>query len=163
MRKAFEVQLELGAVPIEQVKIPFNSRDELPPTLQALQWVFTTPELNQEVFSLLEKTIIEPRKATGRPGMDLWQILVLGVVRLTLNINYDRLHYVANFDSLVRELLGVPAFCTQTEFKLSTLKENLPLLSEKLLDEINIIIAKHGSTLIKKKRNAPPKSRQLRL
>ncbi len=65
--------------------------------------------------------------------MDLWQILVLGVVRLTLGLNYDRLHHVTNYDSLVRQLLGQPAFDTTLQFKLSTLKENVALLSEELV------------------------------
>jgi hypothetical protein len=87
MRKRFEVQLALGAVPIEQVEIPSRTRDELPPTLAALQWVFTTPEVSSKVFALLEDQLLRKDHSRGRPGMDLWQILVLGVVRLTLDLN----------------------------------------------------------------------------
>ena len=152
MRKSFEVQLALGAIPIEKVEIPTKTRDELPPTLAALQWIFTTAEVNKEVFELLEKEIVSSKKATGRPGMDLWQILVLGVIRMTLDVNYDRLHYIANYDSLSRQLLGQPAFDMTLEFKLSTIKENIPLLSEELLTQINAVIASHGHKLIKKKR-----------
>jgi IS5 family transposase len=151
MRKSFEVQLALGAVPIEEVEIPTKSRDELPPTLAALQWIFTTPEVNKEVFDLLEKSILSPRKAIGRAGMDLWQILVLGVVRMTLDVNYDRLHYLSNYDSLTRQLLGQPAFDMTLEFKLSTIKDNIPLLTEELLEKVNAIIVRHGHNLIKKK------------
>lgn len=151
MRKRFDVQLALGAVPIEFVKIPTRTRDELPPTLAALQWIFVTPEISEQVFSLLEKAISSDRPETGRPGMDLWQILVFGVVRLTLDVNYDRLHHIANCDSLVRQLLGQPAFDMEFEFALSTLKDNVPLLSEELLEQINVIVAKHGHDCIKKK------------
>ena len=137
MRKSFEVQLALGAIPIEKVEIPTKTRDELPPTLAALQWIFTTAEVNKEVFELLEKEIVSSKKATGRPGMDLWQILVLGVIRMTLDVNYDRLHYIANYDSLSRQLLGQPAFDMTLEFKLSTIKENIPLgLSSLITDTI---------------------------
>ena len=83
--------------------------------------------------------------------MDLWHILVLGVVRLTLGLNYDRLHYVANYDSLVRQLLGQPAFDMTLEFKLSTLKDNIALLDEELLQEINAVITRHAGPCIKKK------------
>jgi IS5 family transposase len=151
MRKLFEVQLALGAVPIEKIEFPLKSRDELPPTLAALQWIFITPEVNKEIFELLEKEIISDRKATGRPGMDLWQILVLGVVRMTLDVNYDRLHHVANYDSLVRQLLGQKAFDMEMGFKLSTIKENIPLLSEELLAKINAVVVRHGHDIIKKK------------
>ncbi len=151
MRQRFEVQLALGAVPIERVEIPTRTRDELPPTLAALQWVFTTAEVSREVFELLENRLLRNDRSKGRPGMDLWQILVLGVVRLTLDLNYDRLHHVANYDSLVRQLLGQPAFDTTLQFKLSTLKENVALLSEELLEEINAVIARHSGQVIKKK------------
>lgn len=151
MRKTFELQLALGAVPIEQVEIPTRTRDELPPTLAALQWIFTTPEVSTEVFRLLEGALLSGHNNKGRLGMDLWQILVLGVVRLTLGINYDRLHHVANYDSLVRQLLGQPAFDMELEFKLSTLKDNVPLLSEELLEQINAVIVRHGGGCIKKK------------
>ncbi len=151
MRQRFEVQLALGAVPIERVEIPTRTRDELPPTLAALQWVFTTPQVSNEVFRLLEDRLLRNDRSKGRPGMDLWQILVLGVVRLTLDLNYDRLHHVANYDSLVRQLLGQPAFDSTLQFKLSTLKENVALLSEELLEEINAVIARYSGQVIKKK------------
>ena len=79
MRKSFEAQFSLGAVPIEKVVIPTKSRDEMPPILAALQWIFVTPEVSQKVFALLEKSINSSSKSTGRPGMNLWHILVLGM------------------------------------------------------------------------------------
>ena len=84
-------------------------------------------------------------------GYLYWQILVLGVVRLTLDINYDRLHHVANYDSLVRQLLGQRALDMELEFKLSTLKDNVALLSDELLEKINTVIVGHGGGCIKKK------------
>lgn len=161
MRKLFEVQLALGAIPIEKIEFPLKSRDELPPTLAALQWIFITPEVNKEIFELLEKEIISDRKATGRPGMNLWQILVLGVVRMTLDVNYDRLHHIANYDSLVRQLLGQKAFDMEMGFKLSTIKENIPLLSEELLAKINAVVARHGHDIIKKKKTKNSKSKSI--
>ncbi|MGJ8637901.1 MAG: hypothetical protein ACSHYA_00785 [Opitutaceae bacterium] len=151
MRKTFEVQLSLGAVSIEQVKIPTRTRDELPPALAAFQWIFTTPDVSREVFDLLERSLLRDCNSKDRPGMDLWQILVSGVVRLTLNVNYDRLHHVANYDSLVRQLLGLPEFDTKKEFKLSTLKGTVALLTEELLGEIYEVVARHGHACIKKK------------
>jgi len=69
VRKLFDVQLALGAIPIEKVEIPIKTRDELPPILAALQWIFTTPEVNREVFSVLESIQPADKKSTGRPGM----------------------------------------------------------------------------------------------
>jgi hypothetical protein len=54
VRKLFDVQLALGAVPIEKVEIPTKTGNELPPILAGLQWIFNTPEVNREVFAVLE-------------------------------------------------------------------------------------------------------------
>ena len=91
MRKRFDAQIGLWQTPIENVAIPEKSRDELPPILAGLQWIFITPEINEEIFGLLEEKVVVGRSDTGRPGMDLWHILVLGVVRLGLDCDYDRL------------------------------------------------------------------------
>ncbi len=66
MRQRFEVQLALGAVPIEWVEIPTRTRDELPPTLAALQWVFATPQVSSEVFTLLEDRLLRNNRSKGR-------------------------------------------------------------------------------------------------
>ena len=102
MRKRFEQQLIIGATPISETKFPLRSRDELPPVLKALHYIFITPELNNAVFNLLEDGITNKKKKTGRTGMNLWQILVLATVLHTLDTNWDRLEHVANYDILVR-------------------------------------------------------------
>ena len=107
MRKRFEVQYELGATPIENLAIPTRSRDELPPVLRALQYIYTTPELNEKVFELLDAKVRRGKKQTGRPGMTLWEILVLATLRLTRDADYDHLHYIVSTDNLIRGLLGV--------------------------------------------------------
>ena len=40
--------------------------------------------LKAEVFALLDAAILAGKQATGRTSMALWQILVLGVVRLAI-------------------------------------------------------------------------------
>ena len=107
MRQRFEQQMSLNTVAIADVAIPLKSRDEMPPLVRALQYLFTTPELNEKVFGLLEKRICTGKKKTGRKGMDLWHILVLAVVRHATGTNWDRLHMMANYDLLVRQIMGV--------------------------------------------------------
>src|SRR5215211_244621 len=105
MRQRFEQQMNLRTVAIHDIRFPLKSRDELPPVLKALQYIFITPELNEKVFSLLEKKICGGKKKTGRKGMDLWHILVLAVVRHTLDTNWDRLEDLANYHKLLRQIL----------------------------------------------------------
>ena len=110
MRKRFEIQYELGATPIENLEIPTRSRDEMPPVLRALQYIYTTPELNQRVFEILEAKVLRGKKRTGRQGMTLWEILVLATVRLARDVDYDALHYMSNSDMNIRGLLGIYKF-----------------------------------------------------
>ena len=153
MRRRFEVQLALGRTPIERVNIPLKSRDELAPILAGLQWVFQTPEINEKIFALLEAKLMAGKKATGRPGMDLWQILVLGVVRLGLDCDYDRLEDMANHHTLVRAMMGLTPLRTAEEkpFHHKTLSQNVCHVDEELLGQINAVIVQAGRALLKKK------------
>jgi len=158
MRRRFDVQLALGQIPIERVLIPSKSRDELPPILAGLQWIFQTPEINEQVFAVLEPKILGGKKATGRPGLDLWQILVLGVVRLGLDCDYDRLEDLANHHTLVRQILGLPPVPAEHEkpFHHKTLSENVGHVDEEMLEQVNAIIAQHGRAVFKKKEVPEP-------
>lgn len=153
MRKRFDQQLRLGVVPIEQINIG-NGRDAQIAVLHALQWAFCTPKVNEELFSLLESKLSTKQKKLGREGMDLWTILVFGVMRLTRKQSYDDLRYSANNDLLMREMVGIGRQEDDPYFSLTRIKENISLLTTDLLSEINLIIAKHGGALTQKKTRA---------
>jgi transposase, IS5 family len=154
MRQRFEQQIAIGMTPISEVQLPLKSRDELPPVLKALQHIFVTPGLNENIFCLLEKKISVGKKKTGRKGMDLWHILVLAVVRNTLDTNWDRMEHIANYDLLTRKILGVSSHLFDTgevEFSRQSIIDNVSLLDEELLVSINTIVAQYGHELLKKK------------
>ena len=158
MRQPFETQPDLQITPIEKIRLPLKSRDELPPILAGLQWVWMHAPLKAEIFALLEAKILAGKQATGRTGMDLWQILVLGVVRLGLDADWDRLEHVANYDALVRQMLGVPATPWGADAKVfghQTLRDNVALLDDELLQQINARIAAAGREVFAKKAGAP--------
>lgn len=150
MRKKFEIQYELGMTPIEKIKLPTKSRDELPPVLRALQYIYSTPALNKKVFSLLEEKIMSDVKKTGRNGMSLWEILVFSTVRLALDCNYDRLEHIANYDNLVRSFVGISSFGENLKrYSLQSLKDNVRLLDEQTLDQISELVVEAGHRLKK--------------
>jgi hypothetical protein len=151
MRKRFEQQLSIDITPIIDLKIKDNKRDELPPTLLALQYIFVTPELYQEVFRIMEDAILKGKKKTGRNGLDLWQILVLGVVRMTLDINYDRLLDIANNHMLIRQIMGIRPVCEDgKEFAYSTILDNVKLMDDETIEKISAIVVKAGHQIVKK-------------
>jgi hypothetical protein len=87
MRKVKEMQMKLGEVTIADITFDFDlrSRDEIPKLLLGLQHVWCTPGLREKVFEILEKIVpVKTRADTGRPGMELWKILVLGAT----DVNY---------------------------------------------------------------------------
>ena len=158
MRHRFQTQPDFQVTPIEKIRLPLKSRDELPPILAGLQWVWMHPTLKAEIFALLEARILAGKQSTGRTGMDLWQILVLGVVRLGLDADWDRMEHIANYDLLVRQMFGVPATPWGEEAKVfghQTLRDNVALLDEELLREINALIAAVGREVFTKKDGAP--------
>jgi IS5 family transposase len=166
MRQRYSPQPDLHAVPIEKITLPCNSRDELPPILAGLQWIWTQPELKAEIFTLLEAKILAGKKATGRVGMDLWQILVLGTVRLGLGADWDRMEHIANYDLLLRQMLGVAATSWGAEprvFAHQTLRDNVALLDDALLREINARVAAAGRTVFKKKDARPVEPLQIKV
>ena len=141
----------MGQPAIENVILPKRSRDELPPLLKGLQLIFKTPELNEAIFELLENTVVGSKQSTtGRPGMDLWHIPVLGIVRLGLNCDYDRLEHIANYDGLVRQIMGLPALGGQASFHHKTISDNVCHLDETLLEKINALVVGHGLEHFKK-------------
>ena len=151
MRKRFEAQLTLGSTPIEQIIIPTKCRDEFPPFLRAMQYIYMDNELSEQIYSLLE-SVICTKKRTGRPGMDLWSIFVLAGARLCLNADYDRLHYHANSDSLLRQMLGVhDGMVRGRDFDRQTIIDNVRLLDDATLRKINDLIVETGHKIVKKK------------
>ena len=166
MRQRFEPAPDLNRTPIENVIIPLKSRDEWPPILAGLQWIWMHPSLKAEVFALLEAKIQAGKRATGRPGMDLWQVLVLGVVRLGLDANYDRLEHRANYDLLLRQTLGVsetPWGQDAVVFNHQTLRDNVALVDDALLKEIHALVAAAGRKVFAKKAGAPAEPLEIKV
>ncbi len=158
MRKRFDPILTLGITPISDIIIPINSRDKISSILLGLQFIYKTPELSEKVFTILEDSINSDNNNTGRPGMDLWYILVLGVIRVGMNYSFDDICYAANHDRLLRSVLGIDDFLfmtgnTQKEFHYRTIHENISKFNPEILEEINKLLCEFGEKEIKKKEN----------
>ncbi len=152
MRTVKNPQLQLGGTPIEKIKINLKSRDDIPPLLLGLQYVYTNVELRDKVFAILEQNI-NPAidNNNGRPGMDLWNILVFGVLRLNLNWDYDRLAEMANNHKTIRMMVGHGTFTDDYEYKVQTLKDNVTLLTPDIMDKVNTLVVEAGHSIVKKK------------
>jgi len=155
MRKRFEQQLEIGGISISEVQIDKRSRHQLPQLMSGLQYIFVTPGLNEKVFEILEEKILKGKKDTGRLGMSLWEILVLGAVRLNLDTDYDSLHDLSNNHDSLRGILGIQKstfdWKEKKYYPLQTIKDNVALLDEETLKKISQVVVDAGHKLKKKK------------
>ena len=92
MRKVIETQKQFGQTNIEDINFDLQSRDEITKLLIGLQAIYCNAIVRNKVFDLLLKLVPEKvDSGNGRPGMDLWVVFVLGMLRLCCNIDYDKI------------------------------------------------------------------------
>lgn len=149
MRIIKDTQLQFGEVDISRIEFDLRSRDELPKLLMGLQHIYCTSELRSQVFEILEEMIPQGVDTkTGRPGMELWKIFVLGTVRLNCQWDYDKLHDLANNHQTLRLLLGHSQWDVRGTYALQTLKDNVRLFTPEVLDKINQVVVKAGHAVV---------------
>ncbi len=64
------------------------------------------PALKPGILALIESKILARKRPIGRTGMDLWQIFVLGVERLGLEVDNCVLETDAQFPTGVNRLFA---------------------------------------------------------
>jgi IS5 family transposase len=151
MRVVQNTQMHIGEVDVSRIVLDPKSRDDIPQILRGLQHLYQDPAKRAKLFELLESEMA-PKidKRTGRPGMTLWSIFVCGVIRLDLNIDYERVHELVNQHNTIRQMLGHGLF-DPTAYHYQTLKDNVTLFTPELLDKINQIVVDAGHELVRKK------------
>ncbi|MEN8133175.1 MAG: ISNCY family transposase [Pseudomonadota bacterium] len=157
MRRVIQRQMMFGETDIAAIVLDPKSRDDIPQILRGLQHIYTEQPLRERIFAILEEVLPERVGAegkanpnTGRPGMEQWKILVLGVLRLGLNIDYDRLQELANQHNTLRQMLKHSDWADESGYELQTLKDNLRLFTPEVLDRINQAVVHAGRQALKK-------------
>jgi len=154
MRKLIEKQLKIGQVDICDISVDPRCRDEIPQVLLGLQAIYGNKRVRDRVFSILSEIVpknVDPEN--GRPGMDLWKILVLGTIRLSCNWDYDKVHDIANNHKLIREFMGHTVFEFDQRYGLQTIKDNLLLFTPEVLDRINRVVVAYGHMIVGHRKN----------
>jgi IS5 family transposase len=144
MRKVIDLQMEFWKKDIAHIEFDLQSRDEIPKLLMGLQHIYSTPKIREKVFKVLNRIVPKKSHETGRPGMDLWKILVLGTLRLNCNWDYDKVHEIANNHKTLRQMLGHAEMDFDSTYALQTIRDNVSLLTPEVLDEINQIVVQAG-------------------
>lgn len=148
MRQIKQPQMCIGETDIGSIQFDLNSRDDIPQILRGLQEIYRNEDIFKEVSLHLEQVMPEETdKNNGRPGMDIWNIFVLGTLRLNLNSDYDRIMELANEHKTLRQMLGHDLFDDDKRYGLQTIKDNVRLLTPEILDSINQIVVGLGHEL----------------
>ena len=158
MRTVIQPQMQFGEVDIATIILNPKSRDDIPQLLRGLQCIYINTALRERVFTILQEVL--PKRVgaegkasakTGRPGMEQWKILVLGVLRLGLNADYDRIQELANEHKTIRQMLGHSDWMEEEKrYELQTIKDNISLFTPDILDRINQEVVNAGHQLLKK-------------
>ncbi len=141
MRKVIEPQMGIGEIAIADIQIDLQSRDEIPKVLIGLQELYCDRSLRKKVFEAFKDLVpekVNPNK--GRRGMCLWTILILGVLRLVCNWDYDKLTEIADNHITLRLMLGHSLFGKPFRYALLTFKDCISLFTPAILDKINQIV-----------------------
>ena len=91
--------------------------------------------------------------------MELWQVLVLGVLKQGLGCDFDRLHDLANHHETIRAFLGHSEFGDRTRYEYQRVVDNVSLLTPELLSAVGQLVVESGHKVAKKKPGEPLRGR----
>ncbi len=160
MRQVRNPQMDLGEVRIEDIRINRKSRDDIPALLLGLQHLHGDEESRTRLFALLEDYMLPGiDRGVGRPGMDMWRILVMGVVMQGLGCDCDRLHELVNEHKTLRRFLGHADIWDETRYEYQTVVDNVCLLRPELLAKVGQLVVESGHAVARKKPGEPLRGR----
>ena len=98
----------LDCLPIDEVRLNLECRDEIIPILRALQHVYGDAAVRRELLALVGKDVNgETGRKHDRRGMNYWEITVLAAARLGCNLDYDKLQDLAENHRSLRQIMGI--------------------------------------------------------
>ncbi len=151
MRKVIELQMKIAEVGIEYIEFDLRSRDEITKLLIGIQSLYRNRVIRNAAFEVLQELMPKDVDANnGRKGMDFWKIFVLGMLKLNSDIDYDKLHELANNHKNLRLMLGHGIFDWDSRYALQTIRDNVALFTPELLDKLNQIFLGYGHSIVGK-------------
>jgi transposase, IS5 family len=138
----------LDRLPIAQVHLNLNCRDEIIPILRALQHVYANVALRDELLQLVGQDVNQrtsPQR--GRRGLNYWEITVLAAARLGCNLDYDKLQDLAENHRRLRQIMGLGEGPQEVDFGWRRIEDNLLKLRPETLQKINDLVVQAGHAL----------------
>ena len=151
MRQVMDAQMKFGEVDISEITFKTRSTDEMVKVLKGLQHIYMNKETRTKLFDYLERLSPEDtRTDTGRPGMNMWKVFVLAMVRLAKNSDINGLLDLADNHMRMRAMMGHTRD-DDTTYDEETIRRNMQLFTPEIIDEINKIIVDAGHKIVVKK------------
>lgn len=147
MRQLFQQQLSLTSISIDELIGRHHSRDDIDKLIMGYNVIWNNSRLRDDIINILSSGI-NLSIDKGRQGMDYWTMFVFGNARVALDIDYDRLQNLVNNHASLRKVVGLNDFDGHQQYGLTTLKDNIGLISEDMLIQINTLIVKEGQAFV---------------
>jgi IS5 family transposase len=139
----------LDCLPISEVKLNLNCRDEIIPILRALQHLYGNPQRRGELLRLVGQDINQDTsRKRGRRGLNYWEIAVLAAARLGCNLDYDKLQDLAENHRSLRHMMGIGDWQEEVDFDWRRIEANLIKLRPETLKKITDLVVKAGHALV---------------
>jgi hypothetical protein len=148
MRQPYNDCPTLDCIPIVNVELNLQCRDEIIPILKALQHLYQHEDARREILELVGHDVngkSSPR--LGRTGLTYWEIVVLAAVRLGCNLNYDKLQDLAENHRKLRQIMGIGTWDQATAFDWRQIQDNITLLQPETIKKLNDLIVACGHEL----------------
>jgi hypothetical protein len=148
MRIPHRKQQYLGCPAVTQAVLNPNCRDRMIPILRALQHLYSRPQLRRQALDLIAKDVLgEADPDHGRPGLTLWQILVLASVRLGCDFTYDHLQDLAENHANLRHIMQVMHDWEEESFDFRRIRDNICGVRPETIEKINQLVVAEGHRL----------------
>lgn len=135
----------LDCLPISEVSLNLDCRDEIIPILRALQHLYADAPLRRQLLALVGKDVNgNTNRRLGRRGMNYWEIAVLTAARLGCNLDYDKLQDLAENHRSLRQIMGIGNWQDEVDFDWRRIEDNLIKLRPETLKKINELIVQAG-------------------
>jgi hypothetical protein len=140
--------MHLDCLPIGEVSLNLDCRDEIIPILRALQHLYADAPLRRQLLALVGKDVNgETNRRLGRRGMNYWEIAVLAATRLGCNLDYDKLQDLAENHRRLRQIMGIGDWQDDVDFDWRRIEDNLIKLRPETLKKISDLIVQAGHVL----------------
>lgn len=135
----------LDCLPIRDVRLNLECRDEIIPILRALQHLYGDDALRRQLLALVGKDVNgDSSRKHGRRGMNYWEITVLAAARLGCNLDYDKLQDLAENHRSLRHIMGIGDWQDEVDFDWRRIEDNLNKLRPATLQKISALVVQAG-------------------